>query len=139
MTGTILGSVTGALNPYLFWIKLAGIVIVLAATAGATHYVDANVYGNQIKDLKLAAAQQQTASVTASLNQLQGFIASMHTSDANYNSALNSISAQFDTIKKEFANATRAPLPADCKPDAGRLRVLQDAVAATGVHPAASK
>lgn len=128
------------LNPYLFWIKLAGVVIVLAATAGATHYVDANVYGKKISDIKLADANAKTVSVTASLDQLQGFIAKMNSADTNYQSKLDAIKSQFATIQQELANALHNhPLPADCKPDAGRVRVLHDALAAANAHSSAGK
>lgn len=122
------------LTPYLFWIKLAGFVLALAAAAGAAHYVDANVYGKQISDIKLADANAKTASIGASLSQLQGFIASMHSADADYNATLGILNQRFSGLEKELHDATLKPLPVDCKPDAGRLRVLTDAVAAANAN-----
>jgi hypothetical protein len=77
--------------------------------------------------------------VAASLNQLQGFISKMDAAGGDYSAALAQINADFDALKKEFANATLKPLPADCKPDAGRLRVLTDAVAAANKGAGATK
>lgn len=127
------------LTPYLFWIKLAGFLIALGAAAGATHYVDANVYGKQISDIKLADANAKAASIGASLSQLQGFIASMHNADADYNATLGILNQRFAGLEKELHDATLKPLPADCRPDAGRLRVLTDAVAAANTNSAAGK
>lgn len=122
------------------WIAAAVVALALAAGgAAAAHYVDSNVYGKQIATIQLADSKAQTANVSASLNQLQGFIASMHTADADYNAELDAINAQFSTLKKELTNATVHPLPADCKPDVGRLRVLTDAVSAANKAAAAGK
>lgn len=128
------------LNPYMFYIKLAGFVLALAAAAGAAHYVDAAVYGKQIVQLKLDKSEADNKSVTASLNQLQGFIDKMHSSDASYQTDLDAIKKQFATIQQELANAIHShPLPVDCKPDAGRLRVLTDAVAAANARASSGK
>jgi hypothetical protein len=127
------------LSPYLFWIKLAGVaILVLGASAGTgwgVHKVDTVAY----QALQLKQAQADTKSVAASLDQLQGFISTMHTADADYTASLEAIAQNLQLIKKEFADATLKPLPVDCKPDAGRLRVLTDAVAkanaGAGVSP----
>lgn len=116
------------LSPYLFWIKLAGVaILVLGASAGTgwvTHKVDHDAY----VQLQLKQSQADTKSVTNSLNQLENFIAKMNAADAGYGATLTIIAQNLAAIKKEFADATLKPLPADCRPDAGRLRVLTDAV-----------
>jgi phage-related protein len=89
--------------------------------------------------VQLADSKAQTANISASLTQLQGFIGSMHTADADYNAKLDAINAQFTNLKQELSNATRTPLPADCKPTADRLRVLSDAVSAANQGAAAGK
>lgn len=128
-----------ALNPYMIWIKIAGFTLALIAAGAATHYVDANVYGNKIAAIQLEDQKQKTADITASLSQLQGFIASMHNADAGYNDELAHIDSQFANLKKGLSNALRTPLPADCKPDVGRVQSLHAALDAANAHPAAGK
>lgn len=120
-----------ALNPYMTWIKIGGFVIALLAAAGATHYVDANVYGNKIAGIQLAHEKEKVVTITASLDQLQRFIGNMHAADEGYNSDLVSLNLKFDQLKKGLANALRTPLPPDCKPTADRVRSFHDALAVT--------
>lgn len=127
------------LSPYLLWIKLAGFVIALAAAAGVSGYVVHNIDVVKLQAVQLANSKAQTASVTASLTQLQGFIDTMHGASADYQGALASITADFAALKKDFHNATLKPLPVDCRPDAGRLRLLTDAVAAANKGAGAVK
>ena len=114
------------------WIAAAVLALALTgAGAAGSYYVTHNVDKAKLEAVQLADSKAQTASVTASLSQLQGFISTMHGADADYQGALATIAANSDALKKEFSNATVKALPADCRPDAGRLRVLTDAVAAT--------
>lgn len=128
-----------ALNPYLFWIKLAGFVLALAAAGYASHYVTKAVDDRALAAVQLADSKAQTASVTASLDQLQTFITNMHTADDGYTADITAINNALVVIKKEFNNATLKPLAADCRPDAGRLRVLTDAVAAANARASTGK
>jgi hypothetical protein len=117
------------LSPYMFWAKIAGVLILCAGSAAGTYYVKDNVDGRKYTALELKQSQAETKNVQASLDQLQGFITNMHTADADYTGSLQIIAQNLQLIKKEVANATVKPLPTDCKPDVGRVRVLTDAVA----------
>ena len=113
------------------WGYVAAAVVAGALAASGTYYVVHNADEVAIGKLKLAASMADTASVKASMTELQGFITSMHLADAGYQADMAGINDHFATVEKEFANAKISkPLPVDCKPDAGRLRVLTDAVAA---------
>lgn len=136
---SIIDTALAAVNPYLIWIKVGALMIALASAAGASWYVTHNIDAAKLEAVELADSKAQTANISASLTQLQGFIATMHSADADYNSKLDAINAQFANLKQELSNATHTPLPADCKPDAGRLRVLSDAVSAANASPAAGK
>jgi hypothetical protein len=127
------------LTPYLFWIKLAGVVILCLGSAAAANYVRGNADQVKYSALELSKAKADTKSVQDSLAQLQGFISTMDAAGGDYTAALATIKAQFATIQKELTNALLKPLPADCRPDAGRLRVLTDAVNATRQGAAAAK
>lgn len=126
------------LNPYMLYIKLGAVVILCLGSAAAANYVRGNADQVKYSALELSKAKADTKSVQDSLAQLQGFITTMDAVGVDYTAALATIKAQFATIQKELRNATLKPLPADCRPDAGRLRVLTDAVNATrqGSEPA---
>lgn len=129
--------ITGLLGG--IWGYVAAAVIAAGLAAGATYYVVHNADVVKLQAVQLADSKAQTVSVTASLTQLQGFISAMDAAGGDYTAALAQINADFAALKKEFADATVKPLPADCRPDAGRLRVLTDAVAAANKGAASSK
>ncbi len=112
------------------WGYIAAAVLAGAVAASSTWYVTHKIDSAQLLAVQLADSKAQTVSVAASLIQLQGFISKMDAAGGDYSAALAQINADFAALKKEFANATLKPLPADCRPDAGRLRVLTNAVAA---------
>lgn len=126
-------------SPYN-WIAAAVVALALVAGGAAgANYVRGNVDQVKYDALALKVSQSHTASVAASLSQLQGFISTMDAAGGDYTMALASIKTQFATIQKELTNATLKPLPADCRPDAGRLRVLTDAVAAANARTSPAK
>lgn len=127
------------LTPYLFWIKLVGFLLALAAAAGAATYITHNADTVVLQKVQLDDSKAQTASISASLSQLQSFIANIHTADTGYQADLDAIKDQFALLKKELHDATLKPLPADCRPDAGRLRVLTDAVASANKRASTGK
>lgn len=47
-----------------------------------------------------------------------------------YSENAEKLNNQIASLKKELAHAKKPPLPLDCRPDAGRLRILRDAVTA---------
>ena len=55
----------------------------------------------------------------------------MNLASAQYDQTIQQIANGFQTVQKDFANATKAkPLPVNCKPDAGRVRALTASIAA---------
>lgn len=117
------------------WGYVIASVFGAALSAGGTYYIVHNANAGEIASLKLAASQQQTLSVTASLDKLQGFIQTMSAAASGYQSALTGINSQYADIMKGLHNVTaQKPLPPDCKPDDSRLRNLTAAVAAAN-HP----
>lgn len=114
-------------NPWVYaGVFLTGMAIAGSATYEVVHTADTV----KLQAVQLADSKVQTANISASLTQLQGFIGSMHSADADYNATLGGLNQRFAELEKEFHDATIKPLPADCRPDAGRLRVLTDAVSA---------
>lgn len=114
-------------SPWIYaGVFVAGMTVAAGATYGAVHTIDTV----KLQALQLAQSKAHAADISASLSQLQGFIAAMHSADAGYNVTLDAINSQFAGLKKELAIAVSKPLPADCRPDVGRLRILTAAVGA---------
>lgn len=107
----------------------AGISFALAVSG--TYYIVHTANAVEISGLKLKAKTKELADVSASLEQLKGFIAGMHNADTNFNAALQGIDARFAALEKDWKRATGKPLPLDCKPDFERLRILKSATDAT--------
>ncbi len=125
------------LTPYLFWIKLSlGAIAVAGAFAGG-FWLEGTIKDRDILSLKLAASQKQAADVTASLDQLQGFISNMHVAATDYFTLQAALFGKLDALHGEFLNATKtSPLPPDCKPDDVRVRSLSAAISATNFSTA---
>jgi len=119
------------------WGYVAALGIGAVVATGATYEVVHNANAVEISQLKTDAANTRAASATAALNQLTGFIDQMHTASNDYAGQLQLIDNRFALIQKGLANARRTPLPTDCKPDAGRVRSLTDAIAAANGSTAA--
>lgn len=122
------------------WIAAAvlGLALVAGGAAGGW-YVTSNVDTVKLQAVQLADSQAKTADVTASLNQLSAAISAVHLADVGYNEDVAAIHTQFAAIEKDLKNALVKPLPADCRPDAGRLSALTAAVAAANAHSTAGK
>lgn len=136
---SIIDTALAAANPYLIWIKIGLFVLALGGASAGTWYIVSNIDAAKLEAVQLADSKAQTANISASLSQLQGFIGSMHSADVSYNATLDAINTQFTNLKQELSNATRTPLPADCKPTVDRLRVLSDAVSAANQGAPAGK
>lgn len=121
-----LSLITGGIYGYITSAAIGGLV-----SAGAIWYLVHNHYENEITQLKLDAANYQKADVTNALNQLQNFARNINIAEASYQSTLENINSQFNSLHMEFKNATHVPLPVDCKPDAVRLRYINSAIANT--------
>lgn len=139
--------ITALISGVWGYVAAAGVAALLSV--GVTHELDALGYGHTIDGLNVTIATMKTQvannnaiSVSQSLAKLQSFITQMQSADADYNASLAGINSRFQSIETEFKSATKTPLPIDCKPDAGRLRNLSDAVAAanaSGPSSTASK
>jgi hypothetical protein len=127
------------LNPYMLYIKLAGAAIALLLAGYVGHYVTKAVDDRAYSALELKQSNAETANVSASLDQLKGFISNMHAAGADYQADLAGIRTDFDAIKKDFHNATLKPLPLGCAPTADRVRILQAAVDAANKRAGAGQ
>lgn len=132
-------SILTDLNPYALALKIGAAVLAASLLIGGGFYAGYRWQEGAIANLKLADSQEQTANIKASLVQLQDFIGTMHAADTDYGTKLDAINAQFAFLNTELSHATHTPLPADCKPDADRLRVLSDAVSAANQSAPAGK
>ena len=107
-------------------------VIALGIGVGGTHYVDSNVYGNQIKDLKLTAANTEITNANTAFDNLARRINTINVSTADYETKSKDLNDRLDILRRDFLNAIKkSPLPPDCRPDAERVRQLDQAIDVT--------
>lgn len=120
---SVLGGIWGYVAAAAFSALVAGWL---------AHSLQAKIDQGPLNSLKAQLAQQQANAANASLKQFEADAATMHEWAASYQSDSAALGDKLSAIKTEFAHAIKsAPLPADCKPDAGRLHSLAAAIAAT--------
>lgn len=116
------------------WLYLAAFVAGGAMAGGATYYVVHNADTVQLQNEQLARSKDQAASATASLNQLNGFIANMHGAALDFQNSQRDIDSRFAALQKGLHNAYTHHLPVNCKPDPGRVQSLTDAITAANAN-----
>jgi uncharacterized membrane-anchored protein YhcB (DUF1043 family) len=116
-----------------------GAAVVAGAIAGySSYWVTSRGYQTEIAQLKLEQANARVESVQGSMDQLQHFITSMNAASTDYQASTQILLDHFAALQREFHNAIKAaPLPADCRPDAQRMRVLTEAITAANSDSAA--
>lgn len=109
---------------------IAGVVTVVLGF-GAGWSINGWRLESKVATVQKDAAETRAASANAALDQLAGRMDAMNTSATAVRLDVSTLAVKMDQIRKEQKNAqAQAPLPVDCKPDAGRLDRLRDAVTA---------
>jgi len=112
---------------------IGGIVVAVIAAAGAAGgwVVQGWRKDADIADLKREQADDRAAGTAAALTDLVTAAGNVKAAAQGYVSARNDLTTAMSAISKDLKNVQKQnPLPVDCRPDAGRLRNLQAAVAA---------
>ena len=76
-------------------------------------------------------ASNERDNAVASLKQFEAASDKIAKAANDYASVKLNFDNQFSVIAKDLANAQKIKLPVSCKPDAGRMRSLSAAIAAT--------
>lgn len=127
------------LNPYLFWIKLAGATLALAAAFGSGMWLQGTIKDRQIAQIERDAAEQTAVDATAAITTLQRFISQMRWAGIDYGKRQDELFAKLDALNKRFRDAIKAsPLPPDCKPGPVRVQHLEAAVSAANAAAASA-
>lgn len=82
----------------------------------------------EIAELTAARAQADLVSANLALSEIKEAGEKIRQNADAYRAAQSGLGAKLEAIRKELKNAK--PLPADCRPDAQRVRSLSDAVGA---------
>lgn len=80
----------------------------------------------EIDRIKTASAQADLVSANQALGDLRTASATIREKADEFAGIHTTLGAKLDAIRKELKNAPK--LPADCRPDAGRVRLMSDAV-----------
>jgi len=104
-----------------------GAVVAMAASIGWT--AQGWRQNAEIADLKREAADKRADDSIATLKDLTAAAKNVATAANGYVTARSDLTAAMTAITEDLQNVQKnMPLPADCRPDAGRLRSLQSAV-----------
>lgn len=136
-----MGRLLALLGGWQGYAAAAALAALLAA--GASYYLTALGYRLTIAQMEKAQANAAVIAATRALTQFEADSAAIHGAAIAFGTAQDDLNGKLATISKDFHAAIKAaPLPADCKPDAVRLRQLSAAVAATnsaaGFQPGAA-
>lgn len=106
------------------------VYLVIAATAGATGWaINGWRLNNKLSDLKLEHAQAETVAHRQALEDLVSASLAVKQAADEYTSVEVATSRKIDLLRKEVGQyAKEKPLPADCRPDAVRVRKLSDSI-----------
>ena len=116
------------LTPYIFWIKVAGVALVVAVIFGTGYKVRGWQDAGTVADLKLAKANQIAIDSQASLADMVAAGKQIKDAADAYTSMQDKLTPKIDQIRKDFKNAL--PLPAGCIPDGVRANAVADAIRA---------
>lgn len=124
--GKLFSALLGGWKSYV-----AVAVLVAALTDEATYYVTSLGYRVTISNMERDGAKSDAANANASLAQFEADTVSIHGAALALATAQGQITSQFKSLSKDFSDVVKNnPLPADCQPDAFRMRALSAAVAA---------
>ncbi|WP_313817936.1 hypothetical protein [Cupriavidus sp.] len=80
----------------------------------------------EIAELTAARAQADLTSANQAIGDLRTASTTIHQKADEFAGIQTTLGAKLDAIRKDLKNAPK--LPADCRPDAGRVRLMSDAV-----------
>ena len=82
----------------------------------------------EIAELTAARAQADLTSANQAIGELRTASTTIREKADEFAGIQTTLGAKLDAIRKDLKNAPK--LPADCRPDAGRVRLMSDAVGA---------
>lgn len=114
------------------WITGSGFALVLLLVGGSVGWVvNGWRMGAALAEAREARAADSAESARAALADLAEGASKVRAMADSYNTGRAEISGKLEQLSKDFKSyAKDKPLPADCRPDAGRVRSLAEAVAA---------
>lgn len=114
------------------WVVGSGAaLLLLLAGASVGWVVNGWRMSAALAEAREARAVDSAESARAALADLAAGASKVRAMADSYNSGRAEISGKLDQLSKDFKNyAKDKPLPADCRPDAVRVRSLSEAVAA---------
>lgn len=118
------------------WVQavIAGVVVAVAAAIGGAGAWTVQGWrkDKEISDIKRTQADARTKAATDALSDLAGAAKKINVAATGFVAVRDDLASALSVINQELKNEQKKnPLPDGCRPDAGRLRSLQSAVAAT--------
>lgn len=120
------------LSMFSGWHGYAAAAVLSAILAsGATFYLTSLGYRLTISQMETAKATEEATAASEALKQFTERAAAIQSAADTFIAAKASLDGRFASINRNLANVIQnAPLPLDCKPDAGRVQSLSEAISA---------
>lgn len=119
--------VAAYVTPYLFWFKVAALVGCFAAGM----WLESQLKETQIANAKADRMEQIADDATKALTGYQKDAGTIHDAATHFTTTKLNNDEQFARLEGDLRNAFKNhPLPADCRPDDGRMRALSAAISA---------
>lgn len=131
----MIAGLVARLAPHKLLIAVGAGVAAAVLGFGAGWVVNGWRLGSELAGEKAAHAQVQATQATAALTTLQADAATIHRAATEYAGIQSTLAPTIAALTKELRNAPR--LPADCRPDAVRVRNLDAAIDAANQAAAA--
>ena len=127
--------IAATLAPYKLQLAIGAGAVAAALCFGAGWAINGWRLGAELASEKAARAQDRAAQARAALSTLQADAAAIHQAATEYAGIQSNLAPKLAALTKELRNAPR--LPADCRPDAVRVRNLDAAIDAANQAAAA--
>lgn len=112
------------------WLLLAVSIGSAAAGAAGSWFVTSSIKDAEIAELKLERANETVQGFQTALDDLKVATATIYAAADSAALDTKLITTELSRLGKEYKNATKRPLPVDCRPDAPRVRHLTESAAA---------
>lgn len=106
-----------------------GLLLAMALAGAAGWFTSGWRHGAEIAELKRAHAEFRATLSEAALADVQADAAVIRTAATEFAAIQSTLAPRMSALTKELHNArTTRPLPADCRPDLGRVQNLDAAI-----------
>jgi hypothetical protein len=122
----VIAAALARLAPYKLQAAAGAVALVVGLAFGAGWVVNGWRLAAGMASLRVKHSEEKAAQADSALTTLKADADAVHTAAVEYAGIQNTLAPKITALTKELRNAPR--LPADCRPDAVRVRNLDAAI-----------